>query len=994
MRTAEQIYSRIRWDPGLDEARFRIGYEARLAAPVEIDFVDFVPGGDVPWHRILYFTADGEVVWDRPRRIDRLGESERGRVTAPRLLREPLFTARAPHAFADDRWSPVAAASPTYAAVPSALRVLTWNVLFDRYDKERIDTARRRPLLMRELERADADVIALQEVEPPLLKMLLAEEWVRERYVASDAPSGRTVEPYGVILLSRLPVLELAVHELDPHKKIVAMVVALADRPLVIATVHLTSDHAKSGAEKREKQLAVLREALACDASAIALGDFNDSGDLPERALELRDAWTEVHGDDAPTYDPPNNPLAAIVSRSGRPLRLDRVLVRGAGVRAASIARLGTQPLDESGLLPSDHYGLAADLEVGAVRALDAPSTHRTALAWIPPDEAQAPIQAIRRVHDPRFDRWMPHVNVLYGFVPEHRFEEAAELVAEAARPLSPFPVALESVRAFPHREGKTLWLDPAADAPAQKAWGALARALLLRFPRCDERHRAGFTPHLSLGRFDDPSATLTFERVETSASELALISRRGDEPMAIRALVSLGRGEVRFLDPLGDVALLREAPERTARAQRITARLAEEAHVELAGSRRLGCAIAASDLDLVWIEGGDGDAEAFARRVEEALAGEAVSDLRLVQGARVDGVKLRAGGLGVDITYVPTGDIAPREAVARRAELDPARAAALSAISDADAIRAAVAGREAGFLALARVVKAWAHAKGLDEAAFGTLPSLAWMVLAARVAIDAGEDVEPSELLARFFATWAAWDPREPIALDPAALDPAREQSQDRRSSHGTPSGAVPGDSTPGMGSASGSVPRSSASRAREARAQLTQCQDDGAPLRIATPTAPIRNCAATADASALSLLQAALYDAWEIAGGPDPLPRLFAAPPLARQHASFAVVTLTARDADDLERSRGWVRGRALALLRAIGDRASDARFWPRPFQIAETQLAWAIGLGRGSLGEGELAAIAAPWIEEHLAWPGRPSGARLAITRADGGEIPTLR
>ena len=34
MRTAEQIYSRIRWDPGLDEARFRIGYEARLSAPL------------------------------------------------------------------------------------------------------------------------------------------------------------------------------------------------------------------------------------------------------------------------------------------------------------------------------------------------------------------------------------------------------------------------------------------------------------------------------------------------------------------------------------------------------------------------------------------------------------------------------------------------------------------------------------------------------------------------------------------------------------------------------------------------------------------------------------------------------------------------------------------------------------------------------------------------------------------------------------------------
>ena len=942
MRTAEQIYSRIRWDPGLDEARFRIGYEARLSAPAEVDYVDFVPGGDVPWHRILYFIADGEVVWDRPGRIDRLGESAAGRVAAPRLLREPLFTARAPHAFVDGRWSAAAAASPTYSpGVPSALRVLTWNVLFDRYDADRIDTARRRPLLLRELERADADVIALQEVEPPFLKMLLAEEWVRERYVASDAPSGRTVEPYGVILLSRVPVLELAWHELDPHKRIVAMVVALADRPLVIATVHLTSDHARSGAEKRVKQLAVLREALACDASAVALGDFNDSGDLPAQALELRDAWTELHDEPAPTYDPPNNPLAALVSRSGTPLRLDRVFMRGADVRATSIARLGMHPLDESGLLPSDHYGLVAELELGAARALDAPSTHRTALAWVPPEDVQAPIQAIRRVHDPRFDRWMPHVNVLYGFVAEHRFDEAAELVREAVRPLPPFPVALEQVRAFQHRDDATLWLDPAGSDAAKKSWNALASALLLRFPRCDERHRAAFTPHLSLGRFEDPSASLTLDRIDTSVTELALLSRRGDEPMAIRALVSLESGDVRFLDPLGDVSLLREAPARAALADRITARLSEVAHVELTGSRRLGCAIAASDLDLVWIEGGDGDLEALARRVEEALTGEEVVDLRLVRGARVPGVKLRVGELGVDITYVPSGDLPPSEAVALRAELDPTREAALSAISDAEAIRAAVREREASFVELARTVKAWAHANGLDEAAFGTLPSLAWTVLAARVAIDAG-DAEPSELLARFFATWAAWDPREPIALDPALA---------------------------------------------------ADCPDDGAALRIATPTAPIRNCAATVDPSALTLIQAALYDAWEIAQGEGPLPRLLAPPQLARGHASFAVVTLTARDASDLERSRGWVRGRALSLLRAIRARASEARFWPRPFHVAEAELAWAIGLGREPLDERELAVIAGPWIEEHLGWPERGSGARLAIAVFDGGEVPTL-
>lgn len=356
VNTAEQIYHRILWDPGLEAARFRVGYDSRLPAPVEVPLLDFEPDGEVPWHRIVYFAADGEVVWNRPMRVDRLGEGKAGRT----LLCEPLFSRRPPCAFDPeaDAWVP---AKPGRHAVRS-LRVLTWNVLFDRYETERIETARRRPMLLRALEAADADVIALQEVEPPLLKMLLAEPWVRARYVTSDGPSGRSVKPYGVTLLSRAPVLELAWHELDPHKKILAMVIATRSRPLVITTVHLTSDYARNGVKKREKQLAIMRDALrpAAHANIVALGDFNADDDTPSRALQMRDAWLERHGEPAPTYDPPNNPLAAMVSKVRVPLRLDRVLLRGDELGAIGIERIGTTP--ENGLFASDHYGLVADI--------------------------------------------------------------------------------------------------------------------------------------------------------------------------------------------------------------------------------------------------------------------------------------------------------------------------------------------------------------------------------------------------------------------------------------------------------------------------------------------------------------------------------------------------------------------------------------------------------------------------------------------------------
>ncbi|MEU3249092.1 DUF504 domain-containing protein, partial [Streptomyces sp. NPDC006875] len=106
MRTSDEIYHRVRWDPRFDPARFVLGVNQRGAAPARVPLAAFVPGGDIPWHRVLFVEADGEVVWDRTTGVDRIDVTSAGRVRVPRLLRAPFFTADTPSVWDDAsaRW--------------------------------------------------------------------------------------------------------------------------------------------------------------------------------------------------------------------------------------------------------------------------------------------------------------------------------------------------------------------------------------------------------------------------------------------------------------------------------------------------------------------------------------------------------------------------------------------------------------------------------------------------------------------------------------------------------------------------------------------------------------------------------------------------------------------------------------------------------------------------------------------------------------------------
>ncbi|XP_015217248.1 leukocyte receptor cluster member 9 [Lepisosteus oculatus] len=94
MRTADDVISRILWDPCVDPSQFGVGYLDRFLGVLERPFSDFSWDADLcssdcaeelalPRHRIQYFTYRGARVWDRRSRLDGVFGSTGGPLCPP-----------------------------------------------------------------------------------------------------------------------------------------------------------------------------------------------------------------------------------------------------------------------------------------------------------------------------------------------------------------------------------------------------------------------------------------------------------------------------------------------------------------------------------------------------------------------------------------------------------------------------------------------------------------------------------------------------------------------------------------------------------------------------------------------------------------------------------------------------------------------------------------------------------------------------------------------
>jgi len=182
----------------------------------------------------------------------------------------------------------------------------------------------------------------------------------------------------------------------------------------------------------------------------------------------------------------------------------------------------------------------------------------RSALCMIPPESTWKPIQAIRAKHDKAYDRWMPHVNLLYPFYEDASFADVHSRLGRefGSQPdvFGSFTVTLSRFGFFQHGKNSFTVFLHVETSPRKNGLTAVQTGLERLFPDCNDlsqRGSEGFKAHLTVGQWKSEAsmkkAIADFEKswkpIVFELKELALISRSDSDqsdPFHVRYTVPL----------------------------------------------------------------------------------------------------------------------------------------------------------------------------------------------------------------------------------------------------------------------------------------------------------------------------------------------------------------------------------------------------------------------------------------------------------------------
>jgi len=166
----------------------------------------------------------------------------------------------------------------------------------------------------------------------------------------------------------------------------------------------------------------------------------------------------------------------------------------------------------------------------------------KSAIIVMPPEDLWLQIQEIRKLYDKAYARWMPHINMVYPFIPGENFPEVVETLKDNLSLISPFKISFKDLGYFQHKGSCTLWCNPKTEGNELVQLNSL---LENTFPYCKDlssKSDKGFSPHLTLGQFTSKEIQQKlkefedkWQNIEWTCSEVFLICRNGfDDPFKI----------------------------------------------------------------------------------------------------------------------------------------------------------------------------------------------------------------------------------------------------------------------------------------------------------------------------------------------------------------------------------------------------------------------------------------------------------------------------
>ncbi|RNF06851.1 RNA editing complex protein MP100 [Trypanosoma rangeli] len=321
--------------------------------------------------------------------------------------KEPLLVTPPPAAAARERQTGAAAQEgaeePALSSCPTrgnkegrrvgtakqvTLKLLTWNVMFDRYSGKPtplgmpgIDwcSSKRYPVLAKVIEQEDADVVGMQEVEPVFWEFLSKQPWMRENYYFSCGYTSPSIMPWGVLMLvhrRRFPVQSITylnVPAWTNHVSLMPVVsLQMPHGPVHVAAAHLLAPYTKSHETARTSQDSVLRHHMVktLTGDVVTMGDFNDwptQEFLMPAESQYVDCWPLLHPRDAGKTMDETNTFCKLKVEEMFFGRSDKMFLRSCRLAPVDGHLVGTKSVnDENGnkdapayLFPSDHYGVS-----------------------------------------------------------------------------------------------------------------------------------------------------------------------------------------------------------------------------------------------------------------------------------------------------------------------------------------------------------------------------------------------------------------------------------------------------------------------------------------------------------------------------------------------------------------------------------------------------------------------------------------------------------
>ncbi|CAF4073889.1 unnamed protein product, partial [Rotaria sp. Silwood2] len=424
--------------------------------------------------------------------------------------------------------------------------------LFDYYQRALIYTPQRYQSILETLKSLLPDFICLQEVTVNFLNLLLNETWLQENnyyiIITKKVIDSNKKKSYGQMMIMKnfrprsFSICPLDLSD-DDHgataKKSKTMKTIIIARfglntkiTIDLVNLHLHSDHSPNASERRCQALENSFRKIKTN-NCMFIGDFNfGDNNLKEQNIlatyenKVHDLWKDIyHLDQNPgfTFDPSSNICARITCQSPINRRLDRYLIYALDNLSYAIEHLSMIGMEKIPIDPlnnnnnkrinqSDHYGLQLVINF-RTRSIN----HRSALVILPTINQWSLIDSYRKQYDPSFDRWPPHINLLWPFFDLTDCQDDQENILLPLRLLlsqyQSFSVEINEIDSFIENNISYMKLNQQSTNYVKQ----LHEQLKQLFPQCLKNDQNSYNPHMTIAQFDNQ------EKLNEAKSSLTL---------------------------------------------------------------------------------------------------------------------------------------------------------------------------------------------------------------------------------------------------------------------------------------------------------------------------------------------------------------------------------------------------------------------------------------------------------------------------------------